>query len=512
MGKYSLAYNNPYLVPTDCMPPFINKYWPYLLLLLFAIPLFGMNVHSYHQWGDDYAQYIKEAQNIAAGRPYYQSNYVFNPLNTIYGPPLYPPGFPLLLSPIILYWGLNIKAMLYLITLFLAILLFVLYSYFRKSSSAPTAVCLSVIVVYCSYIIDFKQHVLSDIPCLLCVSIYLNLRKGKELNATRIIFLACTAAMAILIRSQAILLLAAEGLWLAIDVYKRIVAGRFSPAALSPLLIIFFSAGIYFVVNKLVFHTPQDAVNYYKNFYTWHTDYAGIIYTDTLYFITLIKDIFQHSSHGFISQALVSVMSYAGLVSGILGFILVIRKRILMEDLFFMLMCLLIIITPVHEGLRFFLPAVPLYILYCKEGIYRLLKKTTQVRPYKIAILLTVIYLALGHEDYLRAAKVPDYIWSPNTRNDTVAFQYLIDHTGKDDIILFAKPRALTLYTNKRAMVIAYTASLDVAKKQIDSMHIKYLLWRLEVSEPFFKNYLRYSHSAVDSYKINDFYTLYKLR
>src|SRR6185312_4128725 len=119
MGKYSLAYNNPYLLRTDCMPAFINKYWPYLLLLLFAIPLFGMNVHSYHQWGDDYAQ--------------------------------------------------NIKAMLYLITLFLAILLFVLYSYFRKSSSAPTAVCLSVIVVYCSYIIDFKQHVLSDIPCLLFV-------------------------------------------------------------------------------------------------------------------------------------------------------------------------------------------------------------------------------------------------------------------------------------------------------------------------------------------------------
>jgi len=61
-------------------------------------------------------------------------------------------------------------------------------------------------------------------------------------------------------------------------------------------------------------------------------------------------------------------------------------------------------------------------------------------------------------------------------------------------------------------MVIAYTASLDIAKKQIGSMHIKYLLWRLEVSEPFFKDYLRYSHSAVDSYKINDFYTLYKLR
>src|SRR6185312_12497697 len=109
MGKYSLAYNNPYLLRTDCMPAFINKYWPYLLLLLFAIPLFGMNVHSYHQWGDDYAQYIKEAQNIAAGRPYYQSNYVFNPLNTIYGPPLYPPGFPLLLSPIILYWGLTVN-------------------------------------------------------------------------------------------------------------------------------------------------------------------------------------------------------------------------------------------------------------------------------------------------------------------------------------------------------------------------------------------------------------------
>ncbi len=84
-----------------------------MVLLLVSLPLFFLNIHDVHLWGDDFAQYIREAQNIANGKPYYQSGYIFNPYNTVYAPAQYPPGFPLLLAPVVKIWGLSIRAMCY---------------------------------------------------------------------------------------------------------------------------------------------------------------------------------------------------------------------------------------------------------------------------------------------------------------------------------------------------------------------------------------------------------------
>ena len=49
-----------------------------LWLVLFTIPLLFVNIRSDHDWGGDFAQYLKQAENIANGIPYTQSKYVFN--------------------------------------------------------------------------------------------------------------------------------------------------------------------------------------------------------------------------------------------------------------------------------------------------------------------------------------------------------------------------------------------------------------------------------------------------
>src|SRR5262245_45027920 len=104
---------------------FINKNFPLIFLLLCSIPLFFLNIHNGHSpGGDDYAQYIKEAQNLANGLPYFRSNYVFNKYNFFYSPPQYPPGFPLLLAPVIKVWGIAIKPMCYFNTVIAICLLF----------------------------------------------------------------------------------------------------------------------------------------------------------------------------------------------------------------------------------------------------------------------------------------------------------------------------------------------------------------------------------------------------
>jgi hypothetical protein len=62
-------------------------------------------------WPDDYALYVHHAENIAEGRPYADTGYIYNPGAADYSPRAYPPVFPLLPAPICRAYGLDLHAM-----------------------------------------------------------------------------------------------------------------------------------------------------------------------------------------------------------------------------------------------------------------------------------------------------------------------------------------------------------------------------------------------------------------
>jgi hypothetical protein len=76
-------------------------------------------VNSGHDWGDDFAQYILHAANLANGKPYADTGYIVNPDNPSIGPSAYPPLFPLILAPVYAVFGLNLTAFKYVECLFL---------------------------------------------------------------------------------------------------------------------------------------------------------------------------------------------------------------------------------------------------------------------------------------------------------------------------------------------------------------------------------------------------------
>lgn len=64
-----------------------------------------------HRWGDDWAQYVLHAANLASGHPYPDTGYVFNPDYPSVGPASYPPAVPLMLAPVIAVFGVNLVAL-----------------------------------------------------------------------------------------------------------------------------------------------------------------------------------------------------------------------------------------------------------------------------------------------------------------------------------------------------------------------------------------------------------------
>src|SRR5690348_3895611 len=99
----------------------------YLFVSLLCVPLFFINVRDWSDWGDDFAQYIHQADNILSGKPQNETGYIFNENFPTYSPKVYPPGFPILLTPVIAIKGNSIFHLNLYITVFLflfALLLF----------------------------------------------------------------------------------------------------------------------------------------------------------------------------------------------------------------------------------------------------------------------------------------------------------------------------------------------------------------------------------------------------
>jgi len=491
---------------------FIRHPYDLLLLLLLGIPLFFTGVRDIHGWGDDYAQYIKEGQNIAAGEAYYRSGYIFNPHNPEYAPPSYPPGFPLLLAPVIKFSGLSIRPMLYLISFMLMIFLLCSYYFYQRHMSRVSAFCLALIGTYCGAVMDLKPHVLADIPLLTFTSLYFLLRIEKP-SSGRILLLSLTALMSILIRTQGALLLAAELLLLITTTIRQLKKREFHGKVFlkNPSLIIVASTLIsHQLVSLTVFRAPHQPYSFYGNLFSLydHNAWAMLAY-NLNYLVDLLRTLLHYVPEDFFWQALVTIIEYVSFGFAFAGFLFSLRRMPELETYFFLLMCLLIFVLPVHQGARYLLPVLPVYLLYFFRGAKIVMPVlTTNVRS--ATLLFTILFLMLGYS-HVQAFKEP-LASHPYNRQDSLAFRYIRENVKDDEIIVFAKPRALNLYTGKRSVNLAWQKTPAQNKQFFDSLEVTYLLKRNALEDEYITQYLAGTAVPSDTIIINDEYVMYRVK
>jgi len=490
---------------------FSKSAMPYWVLLVLTVPLFFMGVTDVHSWGDDYAQYIKEAQNLAHGLPYYKSGYIYNAANLTYAPPQYPPGFPLLLAPVVLKWGLAIRPMLYLQTALCVLLAWSLYAWFRRYAHPVTALCLSLIIVYSWPVMDMKRAVLADITCLLLVVQYLSLRADGIGNWRRALLLGLVAAAASLVRSQAILLVAAEILWCAPSILRTMLSRSRNYSTYSmPLLTIVAGGAFYLLATKVLFPAPGNANDFYARFFGMTID-KGIRATlrDNLHYLLLfIKGGFHYPAGSVAMSRVIDIIGIAAVCGCVAGWFLSVFRKWQMADAFFITMCLLVLLMPVQDS-RYFLPAVPLVFYYCYVSFKLLWQRLFAAPGWPVAVIAPLLFAVVGWH-YFR-----DSIYDPcegcvPTPREQQAFSYVRSHITDKDVIAFAKPRFLALYTGKRSMHIAWTVPFDRNKQIFDSAGVNYMLIVDHLDDGYFRDYLR-QYPAIDSVQIASTYTLYRL-
>lgn len=489
-----------------------KKWFPIAVLFISCVPLFFLNSRALFWFGDDWTQYVKEAQNIAAGKPYYISGFIFNPANTDYAPPQYPPGYPLLLAPLVRFSGIGLQPLVSLNIVFVSALLFASYYYFRHYSSKMTAVCLAIILCYTSYIIDLKKHVLSDIPCTLFVTLYFALRGSKNLSGKRTVLLMLIGVFAMLIRSQAMLLIVAEGIIFCgrfLKDRRKKVPGTNLLQQPSLLLCVGMTL-LYFFCNTVLFAAPNSTLQFYKQIYTTHiVSPWTLIGRNGKYLWELLSGILSHETGHPLLGSMITIITSAATLLGFIGCFRSFKKGLRADNVFFLLMCVLIIITPVYQGFRYLLPAVPVFLLFVKEGIKFMSDYVVKITTWKIAVGCTVLFLSTGFSDYKHALQPS----APAlTADDFTTMTYLKNHIADSEIIVFIKPRFLTLYTGKKSMNLAWQENLQRNRTMIDSFKASYLLTRHDLTNDIFQQYQKQPDIFSDSVQINERYKLYRLR
>ena len=126
-----------------------------------------------HAWGDDWAQYVLHAKNLISGREYAATGYLFNPDVPNVGPPSYPPGLSLLLSPLILLFGVNIVALK--AACFVCILLALVFFFLGLEGIFGRFISLFSIVIFAAHpaVWQWRQLIQSEAPYLLFSAILL---------------------------------------------------------------------------------------------------------------------------------------------------------------------------------------------------------------------------------------------------------------------------------------------------------------------------------------------------
>ncbi len=422
--------------------------WGKLMRYLPTVSLVGVGVfylltlRSGHPWGDDFAQYLAHARNLATGQPYTAIGILDNPA-VVLGPSAYPPLFPLLLAPFYAVFGLN-WTVFQLIGVACALGALWLFDLWLKPRFQPALRSLAVLLAGLHpWFWDYKDQILSDMPFALLGMLALvgweRWRDSETGVKGWVIGLAIAAAIAA--RSVGLILLAAV---LADAVLRRGWRRRDFPFILGiPLAALL-------ALNVLLPSTGD----YLGQLRGWNETVLG-------HNLGEMKTTFLQmwrSDRLPIGQA--SLISILGL--SLLGLGAVLRLRRIGAAEFYLLgTVVMIALWPHPQGFRFFLPVFFFLIGYALEGWERLRGEMKGLLHPKFKgwgvgfAWLILAGLAAGMlegywKDY-RRLPLQAFQQGIGLPASQAMFEYLRAETQPEDVIAFFKPRALALITERTA-------------------------------------------------------------
>ncbi len=414
------------------------------LLCAIIIPMvagYTLTLRQGHDWGGDFAMYIHHAANIAEGKPYADTGYIYNPSYPSLGPKAYPPIYPIVLAPVYRIFGLDYSPLKIENVLFLAGAMAVLYLTFRET--LPDCARLAVVVVVAAnpYLWGYKENVGPEFLFLLLTLLALysidrayRQRPGQPPALRQALLVGALCYLAYGTRSQGLVLVPAL---LIHDIALCRKPSRFAVAA----------AAVFAALAGLQGLLVPGTGSYLDQFATvtdWRRVLAGSISACLRGFS------FYFDGLGT-NRAL--LLGLAVGILAIVGYVVRARRQLGVYEAFFALYLAGIIAWPAARSSftchRLLSAVFPLALLYAAVGV---LAFRPLVRGLLIggASSLLILGILLSYAKFYSRAP-SGFIGGVESGDSVALFSFIRQETPENAILVFRKPRPLSLYTGRAA-------------------------------------------------------------
>jgi hypothetical protein len=489
-------------------------YSGWCLVLLFACGgLYSGLWSEGHDWGDDFAAYIMQAISIVNGSAdqFVERNaFTMNQSSSPMGPVAYPWGFPLLLAPVYSVFGMSLVAFKAVGLVFYLLFLLTLWFGFKPLLKPVELVVFVALFAFNPVILSVSDNILSDVPFLFfsTLSIVMLSRLSflggvrREFAYTSI--LGVMMGSAFLVRTNGALLVLAYVAMLAFPALRKLDGFPSSNMFFTRKSVLLSLPFVFFALTIAI---PLLFLPDGQNSHLSHLSRLSLsfLFQNVIYYAELLKEFFSPNTWRFQIGFFIYMLTIPFVVLGIRS---AWRKSLAM--LLYSLMTIgLYVVWPYQQGLRFIFPIIPIYIYFLIVG----LRGIGQVMPpigqsYILPLAgLALIFAASStfavYQNQMSGRPVPQGPYTPQAGE---MFAFIMRNTAADDIIVFHKPRVISLLTGRSSIRINRIDELARG----DFLVIDEIEWAFQISRQ--EKEALISSSQLDAVFSNAQFEVYRLK
>ena len=415
------------------------------LIILASLIIGACTLTRGHQWGDDFAWYIAQAESIWNGTTdefMAQSAFTNGESTTHVGPLAYPWGYPLILLPAYALKGISPLALKLPALLFNAGFLIVLYFLMSARLTQVESLLIVSLFAFNPLLLNFLDQILSDIPFLFfsTLSLLLLTREGKR-SVLHSVGIGVAVFFTTFLRVTGVLLL---GCFLIVEFF-RLLSNRKDRSAVMEII-----RGVLIVCTVFIVLWISNLVLFPSGGESYFSQYAQLIET-AKGFIPAYFNVFRlffGNTPGW------KVLYYIMLIFFLIG-AWTRRKQEPIFILFFVFWIGVHITYPYWQGPRYIFPLLPIFLYFIFQGMKFLISKLPerarlvgQRAFFASWILIAAIFLVKSGVSAYVNIQNDRTINGPFDPFSVEVYNYIKNETPPESVVVFFKPRVMVMMTD----------------------------------------------------------------
>lgn len=408
-------------------------------------------------WADDWAQYIMHARALAQGQAYSDIGYVWSIYAPLIGPPAYPPGTAFVLAPAFVAFGYSIEIAKFSMVLCFGLFLLAFYAFLTTVGSRTIALATLAFVALNPVFWWSTQSVASDNPYLmfcyfaLLVAMLRECAVGLPAILGYSVLLGILISLAYLTRDVGIILLFSV---ITVD----LVRWRQLAARILPIVAIFVLSAIW-QSQLLASTTAYDQIvlsmlgtDISGNIFRLFNDFRFYAYLGGHIDVVTGGVLLVFSAVGCWQTLKPSVSELRRPKQAAFTRLLSAARALPLHFIFVTANILFLALLPFDSGGRYLRPFAPILMWYAVCAASALIRMSSRPRVTGACLALAAGVLTAGTYIINASPRPVLGVQTPSGQDAQALFAAVERLVPKDQVVAFAKPRAMALLSGRKSM------------------------------------------------------------